>query len=123
MSLNIRYITNGEISEFVVFNKGVRPCVVEFHTTREDIDERIRHYAPKGEPKLIGPDGVRIIGNFEGCGGKLLLDHFYPNHPYCGMDGYQHKLCIAESCGYAPDGDWTKCGHFHKDLEIDVKCN
>ena len=91
MSLDIRYLTNGEKSVYAVRNSGVTPTSLEIFETYEDIDERIRHYAPKGEPKWCGPDLARTFG---------VLDLFYPNHPNCVMKNYSDRQCIAESCKY-----------------------
>ena len=106
MSLQIRYLTNGEKEIFTVRNAGITPPTFEIFEKREDIDERIRHYAPKSDPVFCKPDLARIFG---------VLDIFYPNHPDCGRtDLKEHnvKKCIAEQCKYAPDGDWEKCGHY-----------
>lgn len=106
MSVDVRYITNGEKTGYYVRNAGVAPTTIDIYEKKEDVPESIRHYCPDGEPKFWGPDMARIMG----CQ-KLL----YPNFPKeCGRPEYVGKNCIAESCKYAPDEDWTKCPHFQK---------
>lgn len=107
MSLDIRYVTNGTKTGYYVrdFLEEDEQHVVAIYDKKEDIPERIRHYAPDGEPKYWGPDMARIMG----CQ-KLL----YPDFPKsCGHSDYSEEVCVAESCKYAPDGDWTKCPYFH----------
>lgn len=90
MSLNIRYLTNGEKEVFTITNTGVTPnefCVVN---SREEIDESIRHYAPE-KPQFCSVDIARMFG---------VLDIFYPDNPKCTMDGHIGKPCIADACKY-----------------------
>jgi len=56
-----------------------------------------------GEPHFVGPDISAIL---------RVQDIFYPDFPMCGHPDYSGKRCIAESCQYAVDGDWTKCPYF-----------
>ena len=106
MSIDIRHITNGVESGYYVRNSDITPMTVEFYSKKEDIPESTRHYAPsdEGEPKYWGPDMARIMG----CQ-KLL----YPDFPQiCGHPEYQGQICVAESCRYAPNSDWTRCPYF-----------
>jgi len=103
MSLNIRYLTNGIKSVYTVRNAGVTPTTFEIFDRREDIDIRIRHYAPTGDPVHCEPDLARMFG---------VLDLFYPNFPNCPMPEYSNSKCIAESCkynNYSGDPEQGKC--------------
>lgn len=79
---------------------------IDIYDTKEDIPKDIRHYAPDGEPRYWGPDMARIFGCL-----KLLYPDF-PEHA-CNLPEFEGKECIAESCRYAPDDDWTKCKYFN----------
>ena len=103
MSIDIRYLTNGKKSVYVVRNSGVSPVTVEYFYTKDDIPKSIRHYAPDGEPLFAEPDTARMF---------KALDILYPGFPKCGHEKYLGRNCIAETCTYAPDGDWTKCPYF-----------
>ena len=107
MSIDIRYITNGVKSGYYVRNSGVSLMTVDFYSKKEEIPESIRHYAPNRRmPRYWGPDMTKIMG----CQ-KLL----YPDWPKaCGHPDFKGEECIAESCGYAVDGDWEKCPYFDK---------
>ena len=111
MSLNIRHLTNGEITIYTVSNTGVTPPTFEIYYNRESIDKNIRHYAKTDEPTHCEPDLARIFG---------VLDLFYPNHPNCGMPEYANKKCIAESCrynNYSDDAERGKCPRIGTALE------
>lgn len=103
MSLDIRYLTNGKKSVYVVRDSGVTHSNGYCYDSKDDIPSSIRHYAPKGEPRLVGPDMARLFG---------AIDILYPDFPTCGKSSYKGLICIAESCKYAPDGDYTKCPYF-----------
>lgn len=103
MSLNIRYLTNGEKTFYVVHNFGVTPPERHVYMTKDEIPKSIRHYAPDGEPKFVEPDLAAIL---------CVRDIFYPNFPSCGHPDCLGKRCIAESCKFAPGGDWTRCPYF-----------
>ena len=108
MSLNIRHLTNGKLEVFTVSNTGTEPPTFEIFHSRDDIDKSLRDDVPVGKALYCGPDSARMFG---------VLDLFYPNHPNCGLaDLKPHnvKRCIAESCKYAPDGNWEQCQYFHK---------
>ena len=64
MSLCIRHLTSGGREVFTVHNKGVSPTSYEIFDNREDIDWRIRHYAPE-EPEYCSPDLAKQLGVFE----------------------------------------------------------
>lgn len=102
MSIDMRYVTNGTKTGYYVRDELNE--TVNFHENKSDIPEGIRHYAPDGEPRYWGPDMARIMR----CQ-KLL----YPEFPKpCGLAEYEDAECIAESCKYAPNGDWNKCPYF-----------
>ena len=50
MSINIRYLTNGKKSVYVVRNSGVSPVEINYFDNKDEIPNSIRHYAPDGEP-------------------------------------------------------------------------
>lgn len=106
MSLNIRHITNGKKTIYAVIHtdSGER----EIYNTREEVPKAIRHYAPTGEPKHVGPDLARILG---------VRDVLYPDFPHCKMPGFKGANCIAESCGNC-GGDYKRCKYFDKNYEI-----
>lgn len=103
MSLNIHYFTNGNESLYIVTNSGVTPIQRYAYKTKNEIPSCIRHYAPDGDPKYIGPDLASILG---------VQSFFYPNFPKCGHPDTKFRQCIAESCVLAPGGDWRKCRYF-----------
>ena len=90
MSLQVRYLTNGEREVFTVLNSGVRPISFEIFDKREDIDPRISHLVPTGDPVFCGPDLAHMFG---------VQGLFYPDFPrICTLKGYEDKRCIAELC-------------------------
>lgn len=99
MSLNIRYLTNGEKTAYQVVNRGVDPTEITFYENKEDIPESIVHYAPEGEPNYIEPDLAYILD---------AQDYFYPNFQKCGKPEYEGRRCIAESCKYSMY-NWKNC--------------
>lgn len=90
MSLDIRHLTNGEKTLYVVrhTDTGER----EVYNTRNEVPKGIRHYAKEGEPKFVSPDIARILG---------VDDIFYPDFPKCTMRGYENTTCIADACTFA----------------------
>ena len=97
VSLHIRYLTNGNKELYTVRNASAYPITFDVFENREDIDERIRHYAPDGEPVFCLPDLARTFG---------VLDLFYPNHPInlnCSLPKHSSKKCIWESCKHNID--------------------
>jgi len=111
MSINIRYLTSGTRTAYVVFDKGVTPSSITFAETAEVVPSDIAHYVPEGPPKFVGPDSAHLIGISE-CNSLDVLDYFYPGHPNCTLTEYKDNRCVAESCKHAPDGDWLKCPHY-----------
>lgn len=101
MSLNIRYLTNGEKTAYQVVNTGVDPTEITFYENKEDIPQSIVHYAPKGEPKFIEPELAYILD---------AQDYFYPNFKKCkcGHQDFKGRRCIAEVCEPAKP-DWKNC--------------
>lgn len=80
MSLDIRYITNGSKTIYRVID-GVTDSF-NVYKNRDDIPKSIRHYAPEGEPKFVGPDMAAILG---------VRDILYPNLEDCGHPDYLGK--------------------------------
>lgn len=103
MSLNIRYLTNGKKSVYVVTNSGVTPMEVSYFDKKEDIPESIRNHAPVTDPQFVGPDLARIF---------KAQSVLYPDFPDCKHPKYTGKNCVAEACRFAPGGVWTKCPYF-----------
>jgi hypothetical protein len=96
MSLNIRWLTNGEKTVFTIVNSLDNTfTVVE---SIQEIHPSIRHYAEsvvreKGAPVFCEPDLARIFG---------VQELFYPDWPKrCSLNGYDGRICIAESCKYS----------------------
>lgn len=104
MSLDIRYLTNGEKTAYRVQNSGVEPIEVNYYENKEDIPKSIRHYAPEGNPKFVEPDLAYVLGAGE---------YFYPNFPKCGLGEYRGTRCVAESCKYA-DPTYKNCKYLMK---------
>ena len=79
MSLDIRYLTNGEKNVYVVVDAAVR--TVNYYNSREEIPAQIRHYAPDGNPRFVGPDDARMF---------LAMNALYPDlvHEYCSEPRY-----------------------------------
>lgn len=100
MSLDVRHLSNGEKEIYSVTDFGVRTI----YERLEDVPKSIRYYAEKEKLKVVKPDMARMLG---------VLDVLYPNFPNCGMEGYENKKCIAESCCEYPLGeDWSKCPYY-----------
>lgn len=107
MSVDVRYVTNGNKTGYYVRDSLSEPTTIKIYEKKEDIPENIRHYAKDGEPSYWGPDMARIMG----CQNLL-----YPDFPKpCWHPDFSGKNCIAESCRYAENGDWTKCKYFQKE--------
>lgn len=103
MSLDIRYVTNGEKSIYRVID-GVSETF-RIYNSRDEIPKNIRHYAPEGEPKFVQPDMASILG---------VKDILYPNFPNCNHPDYLGQPCIAESCIYAKEKGYKNCPFFQK---------
>ena len=103
MSLDIRHLTNGKQTLYVVTYTDIGKR--EIYDKRDDIPQCIRHYAKEDEPKFVEPDMANLFG---------VQDIFYPNFPKCGHPEYIGTKCIAEACALAgPDG-YRQCPHFDK---------
>lgn len=73
MSINIRYVTNGKKAIYrVIDSSDDFGNALHVYDTRDQIPQNIRHYAPEGEPKFVGPDLAAIFG---------VLDILYPDFP------------------------------------------
>lgn len=105
MSLNIRYLTNGEKTAYQVVNTGVKPIQIDYYLTREEIPESIRHLVPSGEPLFLYPDAARVL---------LAMDYFYPDPIICNKKGYEGLSCIAEACKHGGK-DFRKCKYLKKE--------
>ena len=97
MSLDIRYLTNGEKNVYVVVDAAVRTG--NYYNSREEIPAQIRHYAPDGNPRFVGPDDARMF---------LAMNALYPDlvHEYCSEPRYTATHCIFESCFLE---NWETC--------------
>lgn len=100
MSLDIRYLTNGTKNVYVVVDSASRPVSVNYYDTRDEIPIQIRHYAPEGKPRFVGPDAARIFFATEALYPELM-------HEYCDKPGYSGAVCIFESC----TEPWKTCKH------------
>lgn len=89
MSLDIRYLTNGEKNVYVVVDAAAQ--TVNYYNSREEIPAQIRHYAPDGNPRFVGPDDARMF---------LAMNALYPDliHECCSNPRYTATHCIFESC-------------------------
>lgn len=101
MSLDVRYLTNGDKTLYCIINCGVTPFEKTTHERLEDIPESIRHYAEtvaSKEPHYVSPDMARFLG---------WDDIFYPDYKNwkCNLDDYQWEPCVPESCVI----DWKTC--------------
>lgn len=105
MSVNVKHITNGK-KEFYYVSDSLNDTI-KIYENKDDIPKHIRHYALDDEPRLWRPDMARIMG---------IRKQLYPEFPdnACSESSYKGTDCIAESCKYAPEGDWTKCPYFNK---------
>ena len=102
MSLDIRYVTNGKKAIYRVIDSSAKTFSI--YETKDQIPQNIRHYAPEGYPKFVGPDMAAIFG---------VLDILYPNFPKCGHPDYIGKRCIAEACRFAVP-TYRDCPYFDK---------
>jgi len=106
MSLDIRYVTNGQQKFYRVIDSSTE--TFDIYNTLGEVPESIRHYAAGVELKFCQPDLARMFG---------VIDILYPNYPKCGLEGYEGKNCIAESCRHTDrvmlDGS-VDCPYFDK---------
>lgn len=107
MSLDCRILKKFGTNEVYYYcrNTGVAPHKVALWTDPAETPKEIEHYFKNLGIITIGPDMARYFG---------ILDMMYPNFPKCGVKEWAGDKCIAESCKYAPGGDWTKCPYFPK---------
>ena len=98
MSLDVRWLTNGEKTLYCVIDSWCDPPRKSTYETLEEVPKAIKHYAEKiKESKYVGPDTARILG---------FVDIFYPEwkdhcclHPEELAAGRYDQKCIAEGCG------------------------
>lgn len=106
MSIDVRYITTKDRTGFYVRNSSIEPTTITIYDKKEDVPSSIRDYCDDSKPpKFVGPDFALILG---------CQDILYPNFSKCQNPYYSGYRCIAESCEYAVNGDWTKCPYFHR---------
>lgn len=109
MSLDVRWLTNGEKKVYTV-----RDAVAEtfnVYANLADVPHSVRHYAESiKDPTFCEPDLARYFG---------VQNILYPGWPkMCGHPSYKGQKCIAEMCKYAEEaGGWSKCPYFPKEAE------
>ena len=103
MSLDTRYLTNGKKTLYIATDSSSTPQIRYVGAAKDDIPESIRDHLPNGEPHFVGPNIAAIL---------RVQDIFYPDFPMCGHPDYSCKRCIAESCKFAVNEDWTECPYF-----------
>ena len=109
MSIRIDYLSNGKKALYCVRNAGVTPSTYITYEKLEDIPESIRHYAPKGDPKVIVPDIAQLLG----FGPELYPE--YENR--CMYNGRRPMACIGVGCYLIGEGNPTHCHYWIKDKE------
>ncbi len=109
MSIHLDYFSNGKKALYYVRNTGVVPNTCTTYEKLEDIPESIRHYAPKGDPKVIVPD----VAQFLGLGPELFPE--YENR--CMWNGLRPMACIGPGCQQIGEGNPMDCPYWIKDKE------
>ena len=102
MSVNIRYVTNGTIKGYYVSN--AMDETINFYDSIDKVPESLRSRAENEALTYWGPDISRVMG---------IRNVLYPDFPKCHHPDYAGEICIAESCRYSPNGDWTLCPYFN----------
>lgn len=104
MSLNVRWLTNGDKKVYTVLDSLNE--TFDIYLKIDEIPTQIRHYAENIEkPMFCGPNLAQSFG---------VQTIFYPDWPKpCGHPDFKGKTCIAEMCTYGgPDDGWEKCPYF-----------
>jgi hypothetical protein len=102
MSLDIRYLTNGEYEIFTVRDSLQNPPSFNVYERREYIPKYVRHYADSLlKPQMCKPDLARCFG---------VLDLFYPNHGSCSKPDAKNRNCVAESCAALDSSEYRRVG-------------
>lgn len=97
MSLDVRWLTNGEKTLYCITDSWCNPPRKYTYETLEEVPKAIKHYAEKiKEPTFVGPRTASLLG---------FDDIFYPKwkHHYCLHPeelnaGYYDMKCLAENC-------------------------
>lgn len=114
MSLDIRFLTNGEKEVFTVRDSSQSPPSFNIYEKREQIPKSIRHYADsKLKPTFCKPDSARVFG---------VLDLFYPDHGSCRLGGAKNSKCLAESCAAVDSAEWRRIQGLNKPARCWTEC-
>lgn len=90
MSLDFRYLTNGEKTLYCVTDSAARPVERTTYENIEDVPESIRHYAPKGEAVFVDPLDAQVLG---------FGDVFYPEYERrCCYESGRVEACVGQEC-------------------------
>ena len=109
MSIDIKYVSNGKKALYYVMNTGVTPNTYTTCEKLEDIPESIRHYAPKGDPKVIDPDTAQFLG---------LGPALYPEYENrCMYNGFRAMACVGPGCLLQFIDNPIYCPYWIKDKE------
>ena len=102
MSVDIRYVTNGTVTGYYVRN--AMDETINFYDSIDKVPESLRSRAEKKALTYWGPDISGLMG---------IRNVLYPDFPKCYHPDYAGETCVAESCRYSPNGDWTLCPYFN----------
>lgn len=114
MSVNIKYLTNGEKSIYKYVDASAEPIEVVVSENIEDINKYNRHYAPE-EPSFASPDIAYMNGEKVG-------QFLYPDFPICkNPDKDYYELRCIGCCRYLEENvgdiDFRKCPYFDKEYK------
>ena len=107
MSIRIDYLSNGKKALYCVRNAGVTSSTYETYEKLEDIPKSIRHYAPKGEPRQVGPDAAQFLGF-----GPDLFPEFENR---CSVFGHPLRACVGPGCREVGEGNPDKCPYWREE--------
>lgn len=103
MSLDFRYLTNGEKTLYCVTDSAARPVERTTYESIEDVPEGIRHYAPK-EPTLVTPDCAQVLGF-----GREL----YPEYERrCCYESGRVDACVGQKCNILGEKKPEECEYW-----------
>jgi hypothetical protein len=110
MSLECRILRKNGDDQIYYYcrNSGVTPTEISLCTDPAEIPKGIEHYFKKCKIMTIGPYMAAFLG---------IQEKLYPNFPKCNHPKFKDTNCIADSCQFAPGGDWTKCPYFKQESE------
>lgn len=104
MSLDFRYLTNGEKTLYCVTNSGVRPVQRDTYECIEDVPESIRYYAPEGKPVFVAPDVAQVLGFGEA---------FYPEYERrCVYETGMPEGCVGPECALLEGKKPKECAYW-----------